>query len=313
MASAEKLWDVIIVGAGPAGISAALVLARSRRSVLIIDAGNQRNLKSHGLHNLITRDGILPPDFLHLAHQDLKKYPVTYRQGKITDIVALKHKTGFTVREDKGTDFKCKRVLLATGVTDNIPDIPGMKELWGCAVFHCPFCDGYECKENTVGLFAQKHNGYAMSLALRHLSDHVVLFTNGAHYLNPIQKLYLAEKGIKVYTKRIQQLNYEDSKLLSVQLIDGTIVPCDSMFTHHGHKVNNDLLLKLGCKCTPKGAIITNKKQQTNVPGVYVAGDASYDMHFVVVAASEGVKAAVSIHNDLLQAENEEELKVKDV
>jgi len=309
MNSSEQLWDVIVIGGGPAGLSAAMVLVRSRRSVLLIDEGRQRNLRSHGLHNFITRDGILPPDFLHLAHQDIKQYPVTYRQGRITAINASKKGIGFVLQEDDGSQFHCKRILLATGVTDNIPDIPGMETLWGRSVFHCPFCDGYECREKKVGLFAEKHNGYGMALALRHLSEDVTLFTHGSHYLKPSQKTHLAKRNIRVFTKRITKLESSDERLQAVLLADGSSVPCDFLFTHHGLKVNNELTRQLGCRCTSKGAAVTNRHQETNVPGVYVAGDASIDMHFVVVAAAEGVKAAVAIHNDLLQMENKEALE----
>ncbi|RYZ54916.1 MAG: NAD(P)/FAD-dependent oxidoreductase [Sphingobacteriales bacterium] len=308
----EKVWDVIIVGAGPAGTSAAMVLARSRRSVLLIDEGKQRNLKSHGLHNFITRDGILPPDFLNLAHSDLKQYPITYRQGKITDVKKAGNSKSFLLTEDKGKTFLTRRILLATGVSDFIPDIPGMEELWGQYVFHCPFCDGYECKEKKIGLYAAKHNGYAMALALRHLSDQVFLFTHGNHYLKPVQKSFLAKKNIQVFTRKIRELKAEKGKLVSVLLSDDREIPCDFMFTHNGFEVNSHLASRLGCKCTKKGAAITNRHQETNIPGLYVAGDASIDMHFVVVAAAEGVKAAVAIHNDLLETENKEALKVKD-
>ena len=294
----QKIWDIIVVGGGPAGLSAATVLARSRRSVLIIDEGKQRNLRSHGLHNYLTRDGILPPDFLELAAAELNNYPIAIHKEKV--VLATKEEDGFRL----GTEvdqYRCRRLLIATGVTDHVPDIPGMRELWGNSVFHCPFCDGYECKDTIVGLYARKYNGYGMALALRHLTEKVILFTDGAYYLKLSQRRELERRGVDVITKKIQRLQHDGKKLFSVELDGGITIPCNSLFTHHGFSVNNDLLLQLGCKCSGKGPAVTNRKQQTSVEGVYAAGDASFDMHFVIVAAAEGVKAGVAIHNDLLK------------
>jgi thioredoxin reductase len=310
MSARTKPWDVIIIGGGPAGISAATVLTRSRRSVVIIDEGNQRNLRSHGLHNFITRDGILPPDFLRLATEELSHYPVNFVRSYAKK--AAKIDDGFLVTDSSGENFLAKKLLLCTGVTDTIPDVPGMRELWGCAVFHCPFCDGYECKDEPIGLYAQKKNGYGMAIALKHLSKKVTLFTDGAFYLKPFQKKALEEQGINVVTRRVARLLYDHTTLHGVELTNGAQFKCTAMFTHHGLRVNRILVDQLGCLCTKKGEAITNRHQQTNVPGVYVAGDASIDMHFAVVAAAEGVKAAVTVHNDLLQEENREALKLKD-
>ena len=278
----------------------------------MIDAGNQRNLKSHGLHNFITRDGILPPDFLSLAYEQLNNYMISFHKGTVTT-VEKEEAIGFRVVDDQGKVYYCKKLLLATGVKDNIPDVPGMKELWGCAVFHCPFCDGYECKESHIGLYAHKHNGYGMALALRSLSKKVTLFTDGAFYLKSPQRAQLRNRNVEVVTRRLSHLNHSEGKLHSVVLVNGEEIRCDYIFTHHGLQVKRQLLDQIGCNCTAKGAAITNRRQQTNVKGVYVAGDASIDMHFVVVAASEGVKAAVAIHNDLLQEDNQEAMKVKDL
>jgi len=306
----EKLWDVVVIGGGPAGLSAAMVLSRSRRSVLVLDEGRQRNRRSQGLHNFLTRDGILPLDFLALAHEELSRYPVSFVKSRA--VKATKDYKRFVITDDSGKDHVAKRILLATGVTDNIPSIPGMEELWGCAVFHCPFCDGFECKETHVGLYSHRHNGFGMAIALSHLSKKVSLFTDGAFYLKPAQKEQLSKKGIEVYTRKIARLIHTSETLQGVELTDGRKISCTSMFTNHGLQVNRTLLDQLGCRSTKKGAAITNRRQQTNIPGVYVAGDASIDMHFVVVASAEGVKAAVAIHNDLIQEENQEAMKVKD-
>lgn len=299
----RKIWDVIIVGAGPAGSSAAMVLARMRREVLIIDDGMPRNARSQGMHNYLSRDGILPVEFLRLAHGELAGYGIQHVCATATDAKAL-GEHGFEVRDSSGATHLSKRLLVATGVADNIPEVPGMKELWGKCVFHCPFCDGYELCDKNIGLYASRHNGFGMALALKALSNSVTLFTDGRGYLSAQQRSQLAGRGVRVVGKRIAALSASDEHLTCVALRDGEQIPCDAVFVHHGHRVNNDLLRQLGARMSNKGAAITNRRQACSIPGLYVAGDAAIDMHFVVVAAAEGVKAAVAIHDDLLRQEN---------
>lgn len=307
----DTLWDVIIAGGGPAGMTAASTLARMGRSVLLCDAGEQRNLLSHGMHNYLTRDGFLPKDFLEISHIELARYGVT--QMKLT-ITGARRKDDFlfVVTDSLGATHRCKRLLIATGVTDSIPDIPGMRELWGAAVHHCPYCDGWECRDATIGLYASRLNGYGMALALGCLARDIVLFTDGANYIRGVQAAQLLKRGVRVVTARVDQLVHEDRKLLGVKLQNDSVIPCDKMFVNHGHNINGGLLAELGCRCSRKGAAITNRKQQTSVPGVYAAGDATIDIHFVVVAAAEGAKAGVSIHIDLMTAENAPALKYKE-
>lgn len=299
----KNIWDTIIVGAGPAGCSAAIVLARSKRRVLIIDEGKQRNLSSQGMHNFLTRDGILPKEYLSLAHEELVHYQIDIINSGV--VSAKKEDShGFLVADKEGNQYLGRRILLATGVTDKIPEIPGMRELWGRGIYHCPYCDGYECGNKVIGLYAHDINGYGMALALRELSDKIILFTDGARYLRALQREHLAARGITIISRRIKELARKDNALTGIVLKDGETVACDSLFVDNGHHVNDELLKQLGCNCTKKGAAITNKQQQTNIAGVYVAGDASFDMHFVVVAAAEGAKAAVAINNDLLKTDN---------
>lgn len=295
----RTIWDVIIVGAGPAGSSAAMVLARMRRSVLIIDSGKPRNERSHGMHNYLSRDGALPLDYLKMAHAELDKYHVQHIRTIAVRARRL-DEHGFSIEDTDGGTHLCKRLLIATGVTDNVPPIPGMKEMWGNGVYHCPFCDGYELCDKNIGLYARRYNGYGMALALRQLSASVTLFTDGAKYLKAEQAQLLAAGGVTVVSKPVAELTCAEDKLTCVTFKDGSSMPCDAVFVHHGHKVNNDLLLQLGARVTKKGAAVTNRRQECSVPGLYVAGDAAIDMHFVIVAAAEGAKAGVVIHEDLL-------------
>jgi thioredoxin reductase len=298
----NEVWEVIIVGAGPAGCAAAMVLARCRRKVLIFDDGNPRNIKSQGIHNYLTRDGVLPSDFHKICRSELKTYGVEVRQARV--ITAKADDGIFTVADAEGNSYQAKRLLIATGVTDIIPDIPGMQELWGRGVYHCPYCDGWALQDKVVGLYARKYSGYGMALALRQLADKVILFTDNARYLKVEQRRHLDSVDVQIVATKVSQLSCDKGKLTCVQLSDGSSIGCNVLFVHNGVRYNNDLVLQLGGKCSAAGAILTNRQQQCNVKGVYVAGDTSFDMQFVTVAAAEGAKAAVAINNSLLQENN---------
>ena len=299
----NPVYDVIIIGAGPAGSSAAMVLARSRRTVLMIDEGKPRNARSHGMHNYLSRDGALPLDFLAKAHEELDGYHVKHIRTRAVEAKRLAM-VGFEITDADGSRHICRRLLIATGVCDNIPEVPGMKELWGCGVYHCPFCDGFELCDKTIGLYSRNFNGFGEALALRHLTDKVILFTDGARYLRTAQRAQLSGRGIRVIDARLRALSTTGNKLTCVAMQDGSSIPCDAVFINHGQRVNNELLLQLGARCTLKGAAVTNRRQECSIPGLYVAGDAAIDMHFVIVAAAEGAKAGVAIHDDLLRTDN---------
>lgn len=298
----EKIWDVIIVGGGPAGSAAAMVLARMRRRVLILDDGQPRNKQSHGMHNYLSRDGALPADFLKLAHMELVMYSVAHVRVRATKAVKLDENL-FELTDALHKTYRSKRLLIATGVTDNIPDVPGMKELWGKGVYHCPYCDGFELCNKKIGLYAQNFCGFGMALSLQHLSREIILFTDGAGYLKRAQVAELEKRGIKVISKRLKALSCDKDRLTCVTMQDDSSEPCDAVFVHHGHKVNNDLMIQLGARMSRRGAVITNRKQECSIPGLYIAGDAAIDLHFVAVAAAEGTKAAVAIHDSLMHLE----------
>lgn len=302
-ASTEHIYDVIIVGGGAAGCSAAITLARCNRKILIIDAGEQRNLRTKEVHLFLTRDGISPAQFYAMTQKELDYYGVETVKARVVTARELGGH-GFSLTDENKMKYTCRRLLLATGVTDEIPDIPGLAELWGRGVYHCPYCDGWEYSGKIIGLYAPKF-GYGMALALRQLTDHLILFTNGRNYLQSKQRENLAMRGVEIIATPIKEIARANKMIKCVKLKDGMTVPVDVLFVINHHKVNNSLLKQLGCRCVKKGPAITNRRQETNVPGVYVAGDASYDMHMVVVAAAEGVKAGVAINASLLRKDNE--------
>jgi thioredoxin reductase len=298
------LFDVVIIGGGPAGLNAAVVLGRCLRKVVLLDNGHQRNRRSHGIHNYLTRDDIKPADFLRSARSEARKYGVKLINSEVLSANRLKNGM-FMVKDKSGTSFQSRKLLLATGLTDIIPDIPGINELYGRSVFHCPYCDGWECRGEPVGIYARNKNGFELALSLKTWSKKVLLFTDGKKYLKNEEKALLSKYGIPVITEQIKKLVSENRTMKAIRLESGQDIPCSALFFVNGYKQQCSLVEQLGCSMSRHGIVITNRLQQTNVPGVYVVGDASRDMHFVVVAAAEGAKAAVSINKEFQKEERE--------
>jgi thioredoxin reductase len=298
-----ELNDVIIIGGGAAGLNAAVVLGRCRRKVILFDAGKQRNLSSHGMHNYLTRDDILPAEFIKVSHSELKKYGVKLINRTI--VSALKNNEGiFVAKDNKGTVYHAKKLLIATGLTDKIPEVPGFKEMYGTSVFHCPYCDGWEVRDKKLGVYAKNKEGWELALNLKGWSADVTLYTDGKKNVKPSQKEILDANNIEVVSLPLSKLEAKKGKLHKIIFKNGEEAFCDAMFFVNGYVQHCDLPKTFGCLMSKKGVVVANKVQQTNIPGLYVAGDASRDMHFVVVAAAEGAKAGVTINKELQQELN---------
>lgn len=303
-----NLLDVIIIGGGPAGLNAAVILGRCRRRVILFDNGRQRNLRSSGMHNYLTRDDILPSDFIQIARKEIKKYGVIYRNREV--IFAKNLKNGhFEITDIKNQKYRAKKILVATGLEDTLPGLEGFAELYGHSIFHCPYCDGWEVRDKKIGVYARNKNGFDLALSLTTWSHSVTYFTDGRRYLKPAELDVLKQYRIPVITSHIQKLESRKGKLRNIVLKNNEVLRCDALFFVNGYKQQSSLVQELGCQVNKKQVVLTNRFQQTNIPGVFVAGDASRDMHFVVVAAAEGAKAGVTINKELQKEERMARLK----
>ena len=301
-----ELRDVIIIGGGPAGLNAAVVLGRCRRNVLLFDTLSYRNKQSQGMHNYLTRDGILPLDFIAQSIAEIKKYDVQRLTKKV--VQARKNEDGiFVVRDEEGKIYYSKKMLIATGLSDNIPTVEGFREFYGRSVYHCPYCDGWEIKDKKIGIYARNKEGWELALSLKGWSPHVTLYTDGKN-VKPLVKEQLAANEIPVINLAIEKLAGENGQLKKIIFKNGKTRDCDAIFFVNGYTQQCDLMETFGCEMSKKGLAKANKFQQTNIPGLYVAGDASRDMHFVVVAGAEGAKAGVIINKEL-QKEITENMK----
>ena len=291
-------YDVIIVGGGPAGLNAAVVLGRCLRKVLVFDIALQRNRKSEGIHNYLTRDDIGPGEFLEIARHEIKKYNVKLNKSEIINIIKSK-KNFFKVVDKKGQFYFSRKLLIATGLRDNLPELDGLPEMYGKSIFHCPYCDGWEVRNKKIGVYAKNKNGTDLALSLKTWSSHVVLLTDGKRRIKKSDKDKLQKNKIALINFPIKKLKGKNGKLEKIFFTNNETLNCDAIFFVNGYEQQCNLVKELGCKMSDKGVVLTNNMQESNIKGLYVAGDASKDMHFVVVAAAEGAKAGVAINKDL--------------
>lgn len=293
-----ELYDCIIIGGGPAGLNAAVVLGRCRRKLLLFDTETYRNRRSSGMHNYLTRDDIPPLEFLKTCHGELDKYSVHRLKKRI--IHARKNDKGFfEVKDENSSIYHAKKLLVATGLSDNLPEVKGFEDFYGKSIFHCPYCDGWEVKDRKIGVYARNKEGWELALSLKCWSNDVTLYTDGKNKVKPAQKETLDANHIPVISLPITRLEGNNGQIEKIVFRNGDEKECDAVFFVNGYTQQCDIAKAFGCNVNKKGAIITNRLQQTNIQGLYVAGDASKDMHFVVVAAAEGAKAGVTINKEL--------------
>jgi thioredoxin reductase len=291
--------DVVIVGGGPAGLSAALILGRCRRSVRICDSGRPRNARSGALHGYLTRDGVAPIELLRIGREELVRYGIELCDDEVADVVTAPH--GFDVALRSGERLSSRFVLLATGVRDRIPTIDGVDACYGLTVFHCPYCDGWEVRDRPLVVFGQGAGAVALALSLKTWSSDVTICTNGRAAIRPAHRPQLDAHQIAVREQRIARLDHEEGRVRQLVFTDGSTLPCHAMFFTTGQDPQCEIARKLGCDMTRRGVVRTDLLGQTCVPGLFVAGDASRDVQFAIVAAAEGAKAGVAI-NKTLQA-----------
>jgi thioredoxin reductase len=297
-----NLYDVIIVGGGPAGLNAAVVLGRCRRKVLLFDHGKHRNRHSHGMHNYLTRDDILPADFLKISNKEVKKYGVTSLNVEVKD--AKKLSSGiFQITDSNKKNYYSKKLVLATGLADTLPPIKGAEACYGISLFHCPYCDAWEVANKQLGVYSKTKSGIDLALSLTTWSNKIRLYTDGKNYVKPAHLELLKKKNIEVIYERILLLEETNGKIKKIVLKNGSKQPCDALFFSCGYDIQSSIVETLGCSLGKNKLAITNKSQQTNIPDLYVIGDASKDVQFVVVAAAEGAKAGVYINKELLREE----------
>jgi thioredoxin reductase len=294
--------EVIIVGGGIAGLSAALILGRCRRRVLVFDSGRPRNAVSRGIHGFLSRDGIAPLEMRRLGREQLTPYTsVRYRESEV--VAATARENHFSVSTAEGESFSGRMLLLATGVVDCLPAVEGMAHFYGRGVYHCPYCDGWEMRDRPLAVYGRGAQGVELALELRTWSDDLLLCTDGDELPEEL-KQPLRRHGIELRSEHLLRLTGGD-ELERLVFASGEEVARAGLFFLSEIVQHSPLAAMLGCQTDAMGVISTGSLQRTPIPGLYLAGDAARSVKLAIVAAAEGTEAAFAIDRALRRADRQ--------
>ena len=303
-------YDVVVVGGGPAGLSGALALARSRRSVLVIDAGEPRNAPAAHAHNYLSRDGVPPLELLAAGRAEVASYGGELRDGRA--VAAERTDDGFGVTLADGDRVRARRLLVTTGLVDELPDVPGLRERWGRDVLHCPYCHGWEVRDQAVGVLATGPMAAHQAQLFRQLTADVTVLAHTGPGFSPEQAEELAARGIGVVDGEVTGLEVDGDALTGVRLASGRVVPLQALVVAPRFTARSSLLESLGLTAEPVemgGAVIgsavpgAERSGATAVPGVFVAGNVTDVGAQVVSSASAGLLSGAFINADLVAEE----------
>jgi thioredoxin reductase len=300
IAMKEDAYDVVVVGGGAAGLSAALVLGRARRRVAVIDAGAPRNAPAAHMHGFLSRDGMPPADLLAQGRDEVTGYGVELVSNQVLGI-----EPGFVVRVAGGLTVTARRILMATGVGDELPDVPGVRQRWGKDLLHCPYCHGWEVRDQPLGVLGALPGSAQHALLVRQWSDDVVFFVH-TYDLMPPEQRQLEARRIRVVSGQVARLVVQDDRLTAVELTDGRVIARAAVFVRPGNLPHDDgLLAGLGCKRNKAGFPLVDGTGLTSVPGVWAAGNVADPRAQVITSAGAGSAAAIAINADLVQEDAE--------
>jgi thioredoxin reductase len=304
------LFDCAIIGGGPAGLNAALILGRARRNVILLDNNTPRNAITQESHGFITRDGIKPKEFREIAHKELGRYPsVIFAKREVTSVIKNNSNDGLSfelLTSENDERYQSKTIIIATGLKDVLPNIENISDYYGKSLFHCPYCDGYELgdKPLVVIIGEQVQGTYNFIQTTYNWSKDLIVCTNGEAFQNSAQKTLLENKGIKIIEHKIKNFEGKNGQIEKIVFENGESVLRKGGFVAPQPVQASGFGKQLGCKYNPLGGIIVDLFGRTNIQGVYAAGDASVITPAqLIIAAAEGVRAAAGVNNDLTQKE----------
>ncbi|MFW0715772.1 NAD(P)/FAD-dependent oxidoreductase [Pedobacter sp. N23S346] len=292
-------FDVIIIGGSYAGLSAALTLGRATRKVLIVDSGEPCNRQTPHSHNFLTHDGDTPAEISEQAKAEVLRYPtVKFIDGYVD--TARKTTEGFSINLKTGETFSARKILLSTGLKDTLPDINGFSECWGITVIHCPYCHGYEVKNEKVGLMMNGDHAFEMAKTISLWNSDLTLLTNGKSQLTNEQTEKLTSKSIKIIEAEIVELEHKDGILENVILSTGEKVALKALYARSAVSQHVNFDIQLGFELTELNTIKINEQHETTAKGVYAAGDSTTLMRSLSIINASGTMAGIMINREIL-------------
>jgi len=297
----EQNFDVIIIGGSYAGLSAGMALGRSLRNVLIIDSGKPCNRQTPHSHNFITHDGKTPKEISNLAKEQVLKYEtVKFYDGIV--VKTSKNSVGFEVETGSGEIFHAKKLILASGIIDIMPNIPGFAECWGISVIHCPYCHGYEVKGKVTGIMANGDMAFDFTKMVFNLTKELTLFTNGKSLLNEEQTEKFNQNKINIIEDQISEIVHENGQIEKVILKNGKEIPLEALYAKIPFE-QNIKVEDLGIELNEQGFITVDMMQKTNITGVFACGDSVTMMRSVANAVAQGNFAGAVVNKELSEEE----------
>ena len=290
----DRTYDVAIIGGGPAGLSAALVLGRARRHVVVVDAGAPRNAPAAHMQGFLSRDGTPPAELLRAGRDEVRSYGIEIVEDRVVDAAA-----GFVLDLAGGRSLEARTVLIATGAADELPDVRGARERWGRDLLHCPYCHGWEVRDQPIGVLGSVEHAHL----LRQWTDDVILFAHTAA-VSAAEREALHARGIAVVDGTVDELVVDDDRLQAVRLADGRTVARLALFIRPALRAHADgIAAALGCDLMEDGLVRADAGGRTSVPGVWAAGNATNPRAQVITAAGEGSAVAIAINTELVAHE----------
>lgn len=298
----QRKFDVIIVGGSYAGLSAAMALGRSLRKVLVIDAGKPCNRQTPHSHNFLTQDGKTPSEIASVAKEQVEKYDTV---SFLSDYAIQGRKTdhGFEIITEKGEVLEGKKLIFATGVKDLMPPIPGFADCWGISVIHCPYCHGYEVRDQKTGVFASGEFAFEYAKMITNWTKNLTLFTQGESTLTKEQADKLMGKGVKIVETKLVEIDHTDGRLRELLLEDGSRIALAAVYAKTDFIQNSDIPSNLGCVINSNGFLDVDMMQKTSVPGVFACGDSTQMFRTVSYAVSAGTMAGAACNKELIDEE----------
>lgn len=297
-----KSYEVIIIGGSYAGLSAGMSLGRSLRNTLIIDSGKPCNRQTPHSHNFITHDGKTPKEISELAREQVEAYDtVKFYKGSVVKLRRIN--AVFEAEISTGEKFYAKKLILASGLKDIMPDIPGFAECWGISVLHCPYCHGYEVRNEVTGILSDGDMGFDFSKLVYNLTKDLFLLTNGKSVLSSEQKLKLAENNISLVEDEVEKIEHNNGDISKIIFRTGKEISLKALYAKVPFQQNIDVSGDLGCELTEQGFIKVDFMQKTNIPGVFACGDNVTMMRSVATAVAQGNFTGAVVNKELVEEE----------